>query len=144
MKIEISHRGTETRSKRGPDQARDLAIDKLTEMIIGCAEVHRQLGPGLLECIYESAMAIELEFGGIGFQRQVAVPIRHRERLIGEHRLDLIVENIVIVELKSVERFDPIFEAQLLTYLKLTKIKVGILINFNSRLLRDGIKRFIL
>ena len=145
MKIEISHRGTETRSKRDQDQVRDMAINKLTERIIGCAiEVHRQLGPGLLECIYESAMAIELEFGGIGFQRQVAVPIRHRERLIGEHRLDLIVENIVIVELKSVERFDPIFEAQLLTYLKLTKIKVGLLINFNSRLLRDGIKRFIL
>ena len=145
MKIEISHRGTETRSKRDQDQVRDMAINKLTERIIGCAiEVHRQLGPGLLECIYESAMAIELEFGGIGFQRQVAVPIRYRERLIGENRLDLIVENIVIVELKSVERFDPIFEAQLLTYLKLTKIKVGLLINFNSRMLRDGIKRFIL
>ena len=119
--------------------------DKLTEKIIGCAiEVHRQLGPGLLESIYESALAVELDFAGIVFQRQVAIPIVYRGNIIGEHRLDLIVEKSVILELKSVERFDPVFEAQLLTYLRMTKMKIGLLINFNSRLLHEGIKRLIL
>ena len=119
--------------------------DKLTEKIIGCAiEVHRQLGPGLLESIYESALAVELDFAGIAFQRQMAIPIVYRGNIIGEHRLDLIVEKSVILELKSVERFDPVFEAQLLTYLRMTKMKIGLLINFNSRLLHEGIKRLIL
>jgi GxxExxY protein len=119
--------------------------DRLTERIIGCAiEVHRHLGPGLLESIYESALAVELEFQKISFRRQVIVPIEYRCRLIGEHRLDLIVEDDVVLELKSVERFDPVFEAQLLTYLRLRRIKTGLLINFNSRLLRDGIKRLVL
>ena len=94
--------------------------------------------------MYESAMAIELEVAGIKFQRQVPISIEYRDRVIGEHRLDLVVETAVVVELKSVERFDPIFPAQLLTYLKLTRLKVGLLINFNSRLLRDGIRRFVL
>jgi GxxExxY protein len=122
-----------------------MGMDKLTERIIGCAiEVHRQLGPGLLESIYESALCVELEFEKIQFQRQVALPIEYRGRPLGEHRLDLIVEEKVVIELKSVERFDPVFEAQLLTYLKLAKLRVGLLINFNSRLLRDGVKRFVL
>ena len=119
--------------------------DKLTEKIIGCAiEVHRQLGPGLLESIYESALAVEMNFARIAFQRQVAIPIACRGNIIGEHRLDLIVEKSVVLELKSVERFDPVFEAQLLTYLRMTKMKIGLLINFNSRLLHEGIKRLIL
>ena len=119
--------------------------NKLTERIIGCAlEVHRQLGPGLLESIYETALSFELETNGIRYVRQVAAPIEYKGRVIGEHRIDLIVEDAVIVELKSVERYDPVFEAQLLTYLRITKLKIGLLINFNSRLLRDGIKRFIL
>jgi GxxExxY protein len=80
----------------------------------------------------------------IRFQRQVAVPIEYRGRTLGELRLDLIVEDMVVVELKSVERFEPVFEAQLLTYLRLAKLRVGLLINFNSRLLRDGIKRYVL
>lgn len=118
---------------------------QLTQRIVGCAiEVHRHLGPGLLESIYATALAIELESQKIAFKQQVAVPIEYRGRILGEHRLDLLVENTVVVELKSVERFDPVFEAQLLTYLRLTKLKTGLLINFNSRLLRDGIKRFVL
>ena len=122
-----------------------MGMDKLTERIIGCAiEVHRQLGPGLLESIYESALCVELEFEKIQFQRQVALPIEYQGRPLGEHRLDLIVEEKVVVELKSVERFDPVFEAQLLTYLKLAKLRVGLLIKFNSRLLPDGVKRFVL
>jgi len=98
----------------------------------------------LLESLYESAMAIELEIAELKFQRQVIVPIQYRGRAIGEHRLDLVVETAVVVELKSVERFDPVFEAQILTYLKLTRIRTGLIINFNSRLVHEGIRRFVL
>ena len=119
--------------------------DALTEKIIGCAiEVHRQLGPGLLESTYESALCVELELAGLKFQRQLIYPISYKGRVIGEHRIDLIVERAVILEIKSVDRHDPVFEAQLLTYLKITGLHHGLLINFNSRLLKDGIKRFVL
>jgi GxxExxY protein len=122
-----------------------METDDLTGRIIGCAiEVHRQLGPGLLESVYESALAVELEFAKIAFSRQVSVPIQYRGRIIGDHRIDLIVESAVVVELKSVERIDPVFEAQILTYLRITNLKVGLLINFNSHLLHHGIKRFVL
>lgn len=118
-------------------------INALTQKIIGCAiEVHRNLGPGLLEQTYESALCIEFEF--INYQRQCTFPIIYKEKIIGEYRVDLIVENLIIIEVKSVERFDPIFEAQLLTYLKVTGKKIGLLINFNTKLLKNGIKRLIL
>lgn len=120
-------------------------INAITEKIIGCAiEVHRQLGPGLLESIYEEALAIEFELAGLKYEKQVIIPVTYKGRRIGEHRLDLLVEDMVVVELKSVERMDPVFEAQVLTYLKLTGKKVGLLINFNNRFLKDGIKRLIL
>jgi GxxExxY protein len=119
--------------------------DPLTEKIIGCAiEVHRVLGPGLLEASYEAALAIEFQSAAISFQRQLVIPVTYKGQAIGEHRLDFLVENAVIVELKSVERFDPIFEAQVLTYLRLSGKRRGLLINFNSRLLKDGVKRFVL
>jgi GxxExxY protein len=119
-------------------------INLLTERIIGCAiQVHKHLGPGLLESIYESALCVEFELEGLRYQRQVAIPINYRGRTIGEHRLDLLVEDLVVLELKSVERLDPVFEAQVLTYLKISQKKVGLLINFNSQLLRQGIHRFI-
>jgi GxxExxY protein len=119
-------------------------INQLTEKIIGCAiEVHRQVGPGLLESTFEAALAIEFESVGLHFERQLIFPVLYKEKKIGEYRLDLLVENEVIVEIKSVERFAPIFEAQVLTYLRVSGKKVGLLINFNSRLLRDGVKRFI-
>jgi GxxExxY protein len=119
--------------------------DALTEKTIGCAiEVHRHLGPGLLESTYEAALCVELELAGLKFQRQAVYPIFYKGRVIGEHRIDLIVENAVILEIKSVERHEPIFEAQLLTYLKIAGLRRGLLINFNSRLLKDGIKRFVL
>jgi GxxExxY protein len=101
------------------------------------------LGPGLLEGTYEAALAIELEIAGLHFERQSIFPVVYRDKKIGEYRLNLLVENAVIVEIKSVERFDPVFEAQVLTYLRVTGKRVGLLVNFNSRLLRDGIKRFI-
>ena len=120
-------------------------INRLTERIIGCAiEVHRQLGPGLLEGTYEVALCIELTDAGLRHERQLAVPVVYKGREIGEYRLDLLVEDVVIVEIKSVERHDPVFEAQLLTYLRVTGKRVGLLINFNNRMLRTGIKRLIL
>jgi GxxExxY protein len=140
----IGHRGTETQRAAKKRIVGSLA-DVLTGRIIQCAiEVHRQLGPGLLESIYESAMAIELAENELRFERQVQAPILYREQLLGEHRIDLVVEKAVVVELKSVERFDRVFEAQILTYLKLTGLKTGLLINFNSRLVTEGIRRFSL
>jgi GxxExxY protein len=119
--------------------------DPLTEKIIGCAiEVHRTLGPGLLESTYESALCVEFQLAGLKFQRQFIVPVTYKNHSIGDYRLDLVVEKSVIVEIKSVDRFDPVFEAQLLTYLKITGLKRGLLLNFNSRLLKDGIKRLVL
>ncbi|MGI6209097.1 MAG: GxxExxY protein [Anaerolineae bacterium] len=121
------------------------SINALTEQIIGAAiEVHRHLGPGLLESVYEEALAVELELRGIPFGRQVAVPLAYKGRSLGEYRLDLLVDDAVAVEIKSVERHDPVFEAQLLTYLRLTGKRVGLLINFNTQLLKQGVKRLIL
>jgi GxxExxY protein len=122
-----------------------MELNELTEKIIGCAiEVHRHLGPGLLEAAYEAALCIELDLAGLKYQRQVIVPAEYKGRKIGEYRVDLIVEDCVIVEVKSVERFDPLFEAQILTYMRVTGKKLGLLMNFNSRLLKEGVKRFIL
>ena len=89
-------------------------------------------------------MAVEFELQGLKFRRQIELPVNYKNKLIGTYRLDLLVEDVVVVEAKSVERHDPVFEAQLLTYMKLTGKKVGLLINFNSKLLKDGIKRFVL
>lgn len=129
-------------SKTVPENMPENAI---TERIIKCAiEVHRQLGPGLLEGVYEEALAIECELDGLHILRQFKVPVIYRGKTIGEYRLDMLVENLVVVEIKSVERFDPVFEAQVLTYLRITNKRVGLLINFNSRLVKDGIRRFVL
>jgi len=120
-------------------------INALTEKIIGCAiQVHKHLGSGLLESLYENALCLEFDAAGLQYERQVAIPVNYRGHIIGEHRLDLLVEDTVVVELKSVERIEPIFEAQVLTYLKISGKRVGLLINFNSRLLTQGIQRFIL
>lgn len=119
--------------------------DPLTERIIGCAiEVHRTLGPGLLESAYAEALRFELAEAGLRCARQVPVPLTYKGRYLGEYRLDLLVEDAVVVEVKAVERFDPVHEAQLLTYLRLSGKRVGLLINFNRRLLREGIKRLVL
>lgn len=119
--------------------------DELTERILGCAiEVHRVLGPGLLESTYEEALCLELQEAGLRFARQVAVPVVYKTKPIGEYRVDLVVEDKVVVEIKAVTKFDPIFEAQVLTYLRVTDKHVGLLINFHSRLLMQGVKRFVL
>jgi GxxExxY protein len=119
-------------------------LNPLAEEIIGCApELHRPLGPGLLESTYEAALAIEFELAGLSSRRRVACPVVYKGRQLAEQRLDLLVEDAVVVELKSVERHEPLFEAQLLTCLKVSGKRLGLLINFNSRLLSDGIKRMV-
>lgn len=120
-------------------------IDRWSERVIGAAiEVHRTLGPGLLESVYETALASELSVRGIPFERQKPVPIRYRGLVLdGGLRLDFLVGGELIVELKTVERLSDIHRAQVLTYLKLTGCPVGLLINFNSALLKHGIKRFV-
>jgi GxxExxY protein len=116
----------------------------LTERIIGRAiEVHRIWGPGLLEPAYETALCIEFDDADMPYVRQTRLEARYKGRLLGEYRIDLIVEDVVIVEVKAVERHNPVFEAQLLTYLRMMRKPVGLLINFNSRLLKDGVKRLI-
>ncbi len=119
--------------------------DELTERILGCAiEVHRTLGPGLLESTYEEAMCVELEDARLAFVRQLPIPILYKGRELGEYRLDLLVEDAVIVEIKAVTKLDPVFDAQILTYLKVSGKRVGLLINFHAPLLKQGIKRFVL
>jgi GxxExxY protein len=118
--------------------------DRLTERIIGCAiEVHRTLGPGLLESAYEQCLARELSLQDVGFRLQVPVPVEYKGvHLDCGYRIDVLVNEQVILELKSLERTLAIHEAQLLTYMKLANVAKGLLINFNVRRLVDGIKRF--
>jgi GxxExxY protein len=118
-------------------------INELTSQIIGAAiEVHKAFGPGLLESIYEDCMAVELRLRGIPFERQKPIPLEYKGYKVGANlRIDLLVANKVIVELKSVNMLLPIHEAQLLTYLKLAQCSTGLLINFNVSLLKKGIKR---
>ena len=120
-------------------------IDSLTYRIIGCAmEVYKQLGPGLLESIYEQALRHELQLNDIPVESQVEVNVNYKGRNITDNlRLDLLVDNRVIVELKSVEELKPVHHKQLLTYLRLMDKKIGLLINFNTDNLMDGIKRVI-
>lgn len=118
-------------------------MDPLTEKIIGCAiNVHKALGPGLLESAYEECLCYELMQSGLEVERQKPIPLIYKEvKLDCGYRLDLLVNKEVIVELKSVECLMPIHEAQLISYLKLANIKTGLLINFNTKVLTDGIKR---
>ena len=118
--------------------------DKLTEKVIGCAiEVHRSLGPGLLESTYEHCLAHELYINNIFFKKQLPMPVIYKGiNLDCGYRLDLVIENTVIIELKSVKKMTAVDEAQILTYMRLAKIKTGLLINFNVSRLIDGVKRF--
>ncbi len=120
-------------------------INRITQEIISAAiEVHRNLGPGLLESAYEACLAFELRERGLAIEQQKPLPIVYRDINVEVgYRLDLVVENAIVVELKSVERLEPIHQAQVLSYLKLSGHRVGLLINFNVRMLKNGIKRFI-
>ena len=120
-------------------------INGITEKIIGAAlEVHKALGPGLLESAYEACMAAELAIRGLSFDRQKAIPVIYKNvNLDCGYRLDFLVENAVVVEIKAVEEIARVHQAQLLSYLKLSGYKVGLLINFNVKLLKTGIKRMV-
>jgi len=125
---------------------RTIENDLPTEKIIGCAiEVHRGLGPGLLESAYEECLCFELRQAQLGHQKEVRLPILYKAvKLDCGYRMDIVVEDRVVIELKTVDRLMPIHEAQLLTYLKLSRIKTGLLLNFNSAALKDGLRRLVL
>ena len=123
-----------------------MEINELTGKVIGCAiEVHKALGPGLLASAYEQCLAYELGLANLEFELQKAIPVRYKDVALDcGHRLGLVIEGRLIVEIKSVERLYKIHEAQLLTYLRLANLHTGLLINFNELLLKNGIKRFVL
>jgi len=130
--------------KNFPEKRQPIQDNPLTHKIIACAiEVHKKLGPGLLEKLYKEAMVVEMELNGLKAEKNVKVPVAYKGKPIGDYFIDLLVDDSVILELKSVERHDPIFEAQILAYMKLTGKKVGLLINFNSKMVKDGIKKFV-
>jgi len=120
-------------------------FDSLSRDVIGCAiEVHRHLGPGLLESAYEQCLARELSMNGIPFRLQVPLPVHYKGvNLDCGYRMDLLVDEQLIVELKSVDKLTTVHEAQLITYMKLANLKTGLLMNFNSEVLKNGIKRFM-
>jgi GxxExxY protein len=123
-----------------------MQFEKITNDIIGSAiEVHKYLGPGLLESAYEECLAYELQLKGYKIERQKPVPIIYKEvKLDYGYRIDILVDDQVIIELKSIEAFAPVHEAQILTYMKFANKEIGLLINFNVTLLKNGIKRYVL
>lgn len=127
-------------------EGREVEFDGISNRVIGCAiEVHRTLGPGLLESTYEQCLARELNLAGITFKLQHPMPVVYKDtRLDCEYRVDLLVEDELIVELKSVEKLLRIHEAQLLMYMKLAGIRTGLLMNFNEATIKRGIRRFVL
>jgi len=130
------HRGTENTEGK----------NTLTEKIIGAAiEVHKALGPGLLESVYENCLCHELQLSGLSFERQIALPVVYKGiRLETGLRIDIVVESAVVVELKCVENIAPIHESQLLTYMRLSSISTGLILNFYTSRMIDGIKRMVL
>ncbi|HYU80937.1 MAG TPA: GxxExxY protein [Vicinamibacterales bacterium] len=121
-----------------------LSTEALVTRIIGCAiEVHRRVGPGFLEAIYEDALAIELEWCGMRFDRQREIIITYRDRPLRPHRVDLVIEDQVIVEVKAVEALHSLHRAQLISYLRATRLRVGLLINFNAKMIKGNFQRVV-
>jgi GxxExxY protein len=123
-----------------PEDLEQLAHD----VIGGCIEVHRVLGPGLVETIYERAVVLELTRRRVPFEVEKAIPVHYRGELLCHQRLDLLVDGRLVVELKAVERLNAIHVAQVLSYLRVADVRLGLLINFNVSILRDGVRRVIL
>lgn len=120
-------------------------LDRLAHAVIGAAiEVHRVLGPGFLESVYEEALCVELKLSGIPYERQAVVAVDYKGHAVGESRLDLLIGGALIVELKAVDALAPIHSAQLISYLKATGRPLGLLINFNVPTLKEGIRRIVL
>ena len=122
----------------------DEEMNDLTGRVIGAAiEIHRALGPGYQESIYEEALAFELGRMGIGFERQHAFAVKYHGHVVGEGRIDFLIEGKLVVELKAVEKMHPVHKAQVISYLKAISCQMGLLINFNESMLRSGIQRII-
>ena len=123
-----------------------MEFDELSNKVIGCAiEVHKTLGPGLLESAYQQCLCHELRLNDIGFQIEKPLPIRYKGCCLDcGYRIDVLVEDEILLELKSVEKLNPVHDAQILSYMKLANIKQGFLINFNVKLLKNGLKSFVL
>jgi GxxExxY protein len=123
----------------------DKHLDQLAHDVIGAAiEVHRTLGPGFLESVYEEALCVELHLRSLVFERQQIVSVSYKGQPVGESRVDILVENCLIVELKAVEALEPIHTAQVISYLKVTGHLLGLLINFNVPVLKQGVRRIVL
>ncbi len=120
-------------------------VDELARSVIGAAiEVHRHLGPGFLEGVYEEALVVELSLRSIPFERQLPVPVHYKTHRVGKGRVDLLVGGELLVELKAVDALAPIHKAQVISYLKAMGLHLGLLINFNASVLKDGIQRIVL
>lgn len=142
---DINHRGHRGELNNSLCSQEEFPLKGITKKIISSAiEVHSNLGPGLLESVYEEALAYEFSLRGIVYEKQKEIKLTYKEKNVGNHRIDFLVEKEVIVELKATEAIHKIYEAQLLTYLKAMQKRVGLLLNFNVERLRDGIKRLVL
>ena len=120
-------------------------INEVTEEIVGLAiEVHRHLGPGLAEVAYERALCIELTAAAVPYETQVTVPVTYKGQVIAAHRPDLVVEGLVVVEIKAIDRIARVHVAQMLTYLQVTRLELGLILNFNTAVLHEGVKRVVL
>lgn len=132
--MELKHRSTLTREE-------EMVAG---EVISSALAVHRELGPGYLETFYKKAMCVELRSRDLLFEVEKSVEVRYRGELLGTHRLDLVVQGLIIVELKAVDALDPVHTKQVVSYLKATKLRLGLLINFDAALLKQGLRRVVL
>jgi GxxExxY protein len=139
-----NHRDTEDTESRNQKRQIPDRLNELCRTTIGAAiEVHRHLGPGFLETAYEQALVVELGLRGMPFERQAPIPVTYKGHVVADYRIDLRVAGELVVELKAVETLLPIHNAQLLSYLKAGAFQVGLLINFNVAMLRDGVRRLL-
>jgi GxxExxY protein len=140
----MNHEGTKNANSRTIGQLGD-ELESLAHATIGAAlEVHKLLGPGYLESVYEEALSIEMRLRNVPFERQVPISVYYKGESIGESRLDYVVGKQLVVELKAVEQFAPIHTAQVISYLRSTNFQLGLLLNFNVSLMKDGIRRIVL
>lgn len=144
MTLEIENQSPGRQGRQGYEEP-SVELDELAHRVIGAAiEVHRHLGPGFLESVYEGALCVEMRLQDIPFERQTPISMEYKGERVGEGRIDILVDGQLIVELKATNGLAPIHIAQVLSYLKITGIKLGLLINFNEAVLKRGIKRVVL
>ena len=121
-----------------------IEFDALTAAVIGAAiEVHRELGPGYLESVYEDALSVEFELQRLAFERQRSFALTYKNKRVGDGRIDFLVDSCLVVEIKAVEKLLPIHKAQVMSYLKAVRCRIGLLINFNEKMLKSGVQRII-